>query len=113
MIGDFTRIGIGGNYDWVKDPARGNKYVQNTEVSVWKMLTHSKIMDEMLMDGDCNLYDVKSLHLECIGGYDEPRQLALAKANKYPAKGAKLPIWQWVLARKEDGMRFRFHVNND
>ena len=63
MIGDFTRVGIGGNYDWVKDPARGNKYVQNTEVSVWKMLTHSKIMYEMLMDGDDNLYAVSYTHL--------------------------------------------------
>ena len=91
MIGGFTRVGIGGNYDWVKDPARDNKYVQSVEVSIWKMLTHPKIMDEMLMDAEGKTYDVHSLHLECIGGYDHPRQLTLTKAKKYPKRGSSCP----------------------
>ena len=115
-IGSIIRVSRGGDYDWCRNTPHDNKYVIGVDVSIHKMLAHSKVINEMLKDENGQTYDVMSLHLECLEpgtSNDYDRQLNLILAGKYPLEGKMLPKWEWVLVRKTDRKRFRFCVDCD
>ena len=63
-IGSIIRVSRGEDYDWCRNTPHDNKYVIGVDVSIHKMLAHSKVINEMLKDENGQTYDVLSLHLE-------------------------------------------------